>query len=201
MVRPHYALKSCSRQHQLQLRLTNYLWPSPLGSIVRSRSNHMAAQREVARCEVLVAAHSDERGHPLFRGLDGPIPILPSFDWAPACGNPILRGSALRALRFLRETSSALHSLFIFSRRIEGGEGRLGVDAVRCRLTRHLAKAAPHYVSSNRATLASVSSWTALVTHHRRCWSAGCQGIRALLRHESAVKRIDRVIMIVGIQH
>lgn len=30
-------------------------------------------------------------------------------------------------------------------------------------------------------------------------WSAGCQGIRAMLRHESAVKRIDRVIMIDGI--
>lgn len=30
-------------------------------------------------------------------------------------------------------------------------------------------------------------------------WSAGCQGIRAMLRHESAAKRIDRVIMIDGI--
>jgi hypothetical protein len=30
-------------------------------------------------------------------------------------------------------------------------------------------------------------------------WSAGCQGIRAMLRHESAVKRIDRVLMIDGI--
>lgn len=30
-------------------------------------------------------------------------------------------------------------------------------------------------------------------------WSAGCQGIRAMLRHESAVKRIDRVILIDGI--
>jgi len=29
-------------------------------------------------------------------------------------------------------------------------------------------------------------------------WSAGCRGIRAMLRHESAVKRIDRVIMIDG---
>lgn len=30
-------------------------------------------------------------------------------------------------------------------------------------------------------------------------WSAGCQGIRAMLRHESAVKRINRVLMIDGI--
>jgi len=30
-------------------------------------------------------------------------------------------------------------------------------------------------------------------------WSAGCRGIRAMLRHESAVKRIDRVLMIDGI--
>lgn len=30
-------------------------------------------------------------------------------------------------------------------------------------------------------------------------WSAGCQGIRAMLRHDSAVKRIDRVLMIDGI--
>ena len=30
-------------------------------------------------------------------------------------------------------------------------------------------------------------------------WSAGCRGIRAMLRHESAVKRINRVLMIDGI--
>jgi len=30
-------------------------------------------------------------------------------------------------------------------------------------------------------------------------WSAGCQGIRAMLRHASAVKRIDRVILMDGI--
>lgn len=30
-------------------------------------------------------------------------------------------------------------------------------------------------------------------------WSVGCQGIRAMLRHESAVKMIDRVVMIDGI--
>jgi hypothetical protein len=39
-------------------------------------------------------------------------------------------------------------------------------------------------------------SWT-LVTVGG--WSAGCQGIRAMLRHESAVKQIDRVLMIDGI--
>lgn len=39
-------------------------------------------------------------------------------------------------------------------------------------------------------------SWTQITVGG---WSAGCQGIRAMLRHESAVKRIDRVLMIDGI--
>lgn len=39
-------------------------------------------------------------------------------------------------------------------------------------------------------------SWTHITVGG---WSAGCQGIRAMLRSESAVKRIDRVLMIDGI--
>jgi hypothetical protein len=39
-------------------------------------------------------------------------------------------------------------------------------------------------------------SWTQITAGG---WSAGCQGIRAMLSHESAVKRIDRVLMIDGI--
>jgi hypothetical protein len=39
-------------------------------------------------------------------------------------------------------------------------------------------------------------SWTQITVGG---WSAGCQGIRAMLRHASAVKRIDRALMIDGI--
>lgn len=46
------------------------------------------------------------------------------------------------------------------------------------------------------ATDKAAMSWTQITVGG---WSAGCQGIRAMLRHESAVKRIDRVLMIDGI--
>lgn len=46
------------------------------------------------------------------------------------------------------------------------------------------------------ATNKAGMSWTQITVGG---WSAGCQGIRAMLRHESAVKRIDRVLMIDGI--
>lgn len=39
-------------------------------------------------------------------------------------------------------------------------------------------------------------SWTRITVGG---WSAGCQGLRAMLRHKSAVKRMDRVLMIDGI--
>lgn len=46
------------------------------------------------------------------------------------------------------------------------------------------------------AAAKAVLRWTQITVSG---WSAGCQGIRAMLRHESAVRRIDRVLMIDGI--
>ncbi len=48
----------------------------------------------------------------------------------------------------------------------------------------------------NSAAAKSGMMWTRITVGG---WSAGCQGIRAMLRHESAWKRIDRVVMIDGI--
>ena len=45
------------------------------------------------------------------------------------------------------------------------------------------------------ATEKAGMSWTQITVGG---WSAGCQGIRAMLHHESVVKRIDRVLMIDG---
>lgn len=47
----------------------------------------------------------------------------------------------------------------------------------------------------NSAAAKSGMKWTRITVGG---WSAGCQGIRAMLRHESAWKRIDRVVMIDG---